>query len=57
MVLLDDVEQSAISVEPHVMIGNGHRLEGDLFGVLEVGIGAPNALQPFHVQQPVIHQH
>ena len=34
------------------MIGDGHGLESDLFGILEVRVWSPDALQPFDVQQP-----
>ena len=34
--LLDHVEYLLRAVEPDVVVGDGHGLEGDLLGVLEV---------------------
>ena len=34
--LLDHVEYFLRAVEPDVVVGDGHGLEGDLLGVLEV---------------------
>ncbi len=51
--LLDDVEDSFVGVDPQVVVGYGHGLKRDLFGVLEIRVGPPDALQPVHVEQPV----
>jgi hypothetical protein len=50
--LLDDVENSFVLVQPQVMVGYCHGLERDLFGIFEVRIRSPHALQPLDVQQP-----
>ena len=50
--LLDDVENSLVLVQPQVMVGYCHGLERDLFGIFEVRIRPPHALQPLDVQQP-----
>lgn len=41
--LLDDVKDFFVPVQPQVMVWDGHRLESDLFGILEVGIRPPDA--------------
>ena len=43
--LLDHVENPFTLVQPDIVVGYGHGLERDLFGVLEVGIGPPDVLQ------------
>ena len=42
--LLDHVHDLLVLVEPEVVVGNGHPLEGDLLGVLEEGIRPPDVL-------------
>lgn len=51
---LDHVEDAFILVEPNVVVGNGDILKGDLFGVLEKGIGPPHGIEPGGGQQPVV---
>ena len=41
-----------IPVKPQVVIGYGHRLEGDLFCIFEKGIRPPDGFEPVHFQQP-----
>lgn len=55
--LLDHVEDSPVRVEPYVVVGDGHLLECDPFGVLEEGVWSPHALQPPDGQQPVLGRH
>lgn len=47
------VQDRLVLVQPHVVVRNGHGLEGDGFGVLEEGVWAPHVLQPFHFEEPV----
>lgn len=35
------------------MVRDGHGLESDLFGILEVRVRPPDAFQPVNIQQPV----
>ena len=42
--LLDHVHDLLALVEPQVMVGDRHPLEGDSFGILEEGVGSPNLL-------------
>jgi hypothetical protein len=44
--LLDHVEDGFVLVEPDVVVGHGHLLEGDLFGVFEERVGPPHELKP-----------
>jgi len=54
---LDHVEYRLVLVQPHVVIGYGHRLKGHRFGVLEKRIWTPHILQPVHLQQSVLLRH
>ena len=49
--LLDHVEDLLGPVQPHVVVGDGHGLEGDLLRVLEVGVRPPDAVEPLNGQQ------
>ena len=49
--LLHHVEDLLGPVQPHVVVGDGHGLEGDLLRVLEVGIRPPDAVEPLNGQQ------
>lgn len=51
---LDHVEDGDIPVQPDVVIGDGHLLKGDLLGVLEIGVGLPDVVEPGDGQQAVI---
>ena len=42
--LLDHIHNFFASVEPQIMIGNGHPLKCDSFGILEERIRSPNFL-------------
>jgi hypothetical protein len=42
--LLDHVEDRFVFVEPDVVIGNCHRLKGDLLCVLEKGVRPPDLI-------------
>ena len=42
--LLDHVHDLLALVEPQVMVGDRHPLEGDSFGILEEGVWSPNLL-------------
>lgn len=44
-------------VQPQVVIGYAHLVEGDLLGVLEEAVGSPDAVQPLHVEDPVLLVH
>ena len=39
------------------MVGNGHRLEGDLLGVLEERVGTPDPSQPVDREEPILPSH
>jgi len=39
------------------VVGHGHFLEGDLFGVFEERVGSPHELEPTDRQQPVLGSH
>lgn len=54
---LHHVQNSFVFVQPHVVIGDGHRLKSHGFGVFEEGIGPPHVLQPLHLEQPVFGCH
>lgn len=54
---LDHVEDRLVLVQPQIVVGNGHRLKGDRFGVLEKGVWAPHILQPLHLQQAIVTGH
>ena len=49
--LLHHVEDLLGPVQPHVVVGDGHGLEGDLLRVLEVGVRPPDAVEPLNGQQ------
>lgn len=48
--LLDHIKNAFGLVQPDVMVGNGHRLKGDLFSVLEETVWAPHLPQPIHFE-------
>ena len=52
--LLDHVENLLCPVEPDIVVRYGHCLEGDLLGILEVGIRAPDSVEPFYRQQLIL---
>ena len=52
--LLDHVENAIIVVEPDIVVGDGHLLEGDLLGVLEVRVWVPDFLEPVDRKKPVV---
>lgn len=54
---LDHVEDCLVLVQPHVVVGNGHCLEGHGLGILEERVGAPHILKPLHLQQSVATGH
>jgi hypothetical protein len=49
--LLDHVHDLLVLVEPKVMVGDGHPLEGDLLGVLEEGVRSPDVLRRKHIRR------
>ena len=55
--LLDHVEYLLGPVEPDIMVWYGHGLEGDLLGILEVGIGSPDSVEPFYWEKLVLSGH
>jgi hypothetical protein len=55
--LLDHVEDGFVLVEPDVVVGHCHLLEGDLFGIFEERVGPPHELEPTDRQQPVLGSH
>ena len=55
--LLDHVEYLLGPVEPDIMVWYGHCLEGDLLGILEVGIRSPDSVEPFYWQKLVLSRH
>ena len=44
-------------VEPQIMVGHAHFVEGDFLGVLEEAVGPPNIVQPVDVQDAIICRH
>ena len=42
--LLDHVHNLLAAVQPQVMVGNGHPLEGDCLGILEERVRSPDLL-------------
>ena len=54
IILLDHVENLLCPVEPDIVVRYGHCLEGDLLGILEVGIRAPDSVEPFYRQQLIL---
>ncbi|GBM18550.1 hypothetical protein AVEN_47942-1 [Araneus ventricosus] len=54
---LDHVQNGLVAVEPYVVVGNGHLLEGDSLGVLEEGVGSPHLLQPAEREKAVLRRH
>lgn len=44
-------------VEPEVVVGDGHLVEGDPLGVLEETVGSPDVVEPLHVQDAVLLRH
>ena len=42
--LLDHVHDLLAAVQPQVMVGNGHPLEGDCLGILEERVRSPDLL-------------
>ena len=55
--LLDHVEDGGIVVQPQVVVGYGHSLEGDLLGVLEEGVRPPDAMEPLDGEETVLAAH
>jgi len=51
------IEQRFVVVQPEIVIGNAHLMEGDLFGVLKEAIGPPNAVQPVDIQYAILLTH
>ena len=49
--VLGHVEDRVVSIEQQIVIGYRHRLERDLFGVLEERVRPPDGVQPVHLQQ------
>ena len=54
---LDHVEDGLVVMEPDVVVRDCHLLEGDLFGVFEVGVGLPNVVGPGDGEKPVVGAH
>lgn len=54
---LHHVQNRLVLVQPHVMIGDCHRLERHRLGVLEERVRPPHVLQPFDLQQAVLRRH
>lgn len=57
MDLLNHVQYGRIEVEPQIMVGDGHGLESDRFGVFEESVGAPDVFEPGDGKQPVLSRH
>ena len=55
--LLDHVQDGFVFPQPYVVVWNGHGLEGNVFGILEEGIGTPDFGQPLDWKQPVLGSH
>ena len=55
--LLDHIEDGFVFPQPYVVVWNGHGLEGNVFGILEEGIGTPDFGQPLDWKQPVLGSH
>lgn len=53
----DHVKNRLIFVEPHVVIGNGHGLKRDRFGIFKKRIWTPHVFQPFHLQEAILRSH
>lgn len=54
---LHHVQDRLVLVQPHVVVGDGHRLERDRLGVLEERVRPPHVLEPLDLQQPVLGGH
>lgn len=54
---LGHVEQRLVVVQPEIVIGDAHLMEGDLLGVLEEAVRTPDAVQPVHIQDAVLFAH
>lgn len=54
---LHHVENCGVEVEPEVVVGDCHGLEGDGLGILEEGVGSPDVLEPRDRQQAVLPRH
>ena len=52
--ILDHVEDLLCPVEPDIVVRYGHCLEGDLLGILEVRVWAPDSVEPFYRQQLIL---
>ena len=52
--ILDHVENLLCPVEPDIVVRYGHRLEGDLLGILEVRVRTPDSVEPFYRQQLIL---
>ena len=55
--LLDHVKYFLCSVEPNIVVWNGHGLKSNLFGILEVGVRSPYPVEPFYGQQLIFSRH
>ncbi len=51
---LAHVEEGAVVKHPQVVVGDGDLVEGDLLGVLEEDVGAPERVEPVDVEYPVV---
>lgn len=45
------VQDGLVLVQPHVVVGDGHRLEGDGLGVFEERVGPPHVLEPVNLEE------
>ena len=55
--LLGHVDEGLVVVEPKVVVGHAHLVKGDLFGIFEKDVGAPDILQPADVEDSVLLGH
>ena len=55
--LLDHVEDLLSSVQPDIMVWNGHCLEGDLLRIFEIRVRSPDSVQPLNRQKLVFSGH
>ena len=55
--LLHHVKDFFRPIEPNIVVWDGHCLEGDLLGILEVGVRPPDPVEPLDWQELIFSRH
>ena len=55
--LLRHIEKRLIVVQPQVVVGDAHLVEGDFLGVLKETVRPPDVAQPIDIENSIILSH